>query len=146
MCIRDRIKSVKKPVIRTTKVAHEENTLNFDVFVDDESYKKGLTIVQDTFTNYRADLHGFLPDEAVSIVRECLKKWWAEELILREQKAQRLNQRIVANVKPFTIITGRGIHSVGGVSKVRKKVKYFLENNTFVFLEEPSFFIVEGKK
>lgn len=140
------IKSVKKPVIRTTKVAHEEKTLNFDVFVDDESYKKGLTIVQDTFANYRADLHGFLPDEAVSIVRECLKKWWAEELILREQKAQRLNQRIIANVKPFTIITGRGIHSVGGVSKVRKKVKNFLENNSFVFLEEPSFFIVEGKK
>lgn len=87
-----------------------------------------------------------MPYEAELIAERCLNVWWTKELALREMNGQRLNQIKAINLAPFKIITGRGLHSVGGVSKVRIKVKKFLDTCLYSYTEEASYFIVEGKK
>lgn len=129
------------------KAASSDSTvLDPASFVSDESYDNAVKICEDVFNNYTADLHGFLPHEATLITQTCLKTWWSEELALREINGHRLNQIKAVNVAPFKVITGRGLHSVGGISKVRIKVRSYLESNAYVYLEEPSFFIVQGKR
>ena len=102
--------------------------------------------LRDLFNTYKLDFHGYLPQEAESILRLALERWWNEEIMLRERNTIRLNLIEVRFVQPLIVITGRGIHSVGGVSKVRIQVKKLLENEMFVFDERPSFFTVYGKK
>jgi len=98
------------------------------------------------FENYKLDFHGLLPSQAVGILSKALRKWWNTELEERELSRKRLNLVNVCCVNPLIIITGRGIHSIGGVSKVRIQVKKFLKNNNYVFDEEPSFFTVYGRR
>ncbi|SMN18890.1 similar to Saccharomyces cerevisiae YKL090W CUE2 Protein of unknown function [Maudiozyma saulgeensis] len=98
------------------------------------------------FENYRLDFHGLLPSQAVEILSRALTKWWNAEVEERELRRKRLNLVNVCCVNPLIVITGRGIHSVGGISKVRIQVKKFLENKNYVFDEEPSFFTVYGKR
>ena len=102
--------------------------------------------LRDLFNTYKLDFHGYLPQEAVSILQIALEKWWDKEITLRERNTIKLNLIEVCCVQPLIVITGRGIHSVGGVSKVRIQVKKLLENELFVFDERPSFFTVYGKK
>lgn len=104
------------------------------------------TMIENILISNVLDFHGFFPEDAEVITAASLKKWWSKEMSARELHNQRLNQIEVLNVPRITIITGRGLHSVGGVPKVRQRIKKFLNYNNYVFTEEPSFFVVKGKR
>ncbi|SCU89715.1 LANO_0D06106g1_1 [Lachancea nothofagi CBS 11611] len=135
----------KSPVIPSDVGLHN-HLLAPNSFASDANYEKALRICETMFETYTADLHGFLPHEAVLIAQTCLKRWWDEESNLRELNAHRINLIKAQNVASFKIITGRGLHSLGGISKVRIKIKRFLEESSYAYIEEASFFIIEGKR
>lgn len=140
------LSKVNKGSVKPRRMGAEIGGLDPSCFASDENYDRALLIIDNILTMYTADLHGFLPYEAELIAERCLNVWWTKELALREMNGQRLNQIKAINLAPFKIITGRGLHSVGGVSKVRIKVKKFLDTCLYSYTEEASYFIVEGKK
>ena len=109
--------------------------------------REGTQMISRLFETYSLDFHGFLPSTAVELLKKALEIWWGEELSEREMNAKRsITNNKALYVKPLTVITGRGMHSVGGISKVRVQVKKYLTSNNYIFWEEPSFFTIEGKK
>ncbi|QLG72650.1 hypothetical protein HG535_0D03580 [Zygotorulaspora mrakii] len=115
-------------------------------FQSEEHYKIGCEMIETILIAPRLDFHGFIPEDAIQILKICLKKWWNHELLERELKAQKLSISKAFNVSAVEVVTGRGIHSVGGVSVLRKRVKMFLDRENYLYWEEPSYFIVTGKK
>lgn len=111
-----------------------------------DHYHVGAKMIQNIMTNMTIDFHGWYPEDAQLVTAECLKKWWRQELSSRELNNQRWNQIQAMNVPDITVITGRGLHSAGGVPKVRNRIKKFLIDNNYNFIEESSLFIVNGKK
>ncbi|EJS42974.1 cue2p [Saccharomyces arboricola H-6] len=124
------------------------NNLPKSHFQNEEVHKEATSIMNNLFQTYRLDFHGFLPSEALSILKLALNKWWSKEVTERELNSHNINAygSKVQFVSPLVVVTGRGIHSVGGISKVRLQVKNFLEKNHYIFWEEPSFFRIDGKK
>ncbi|QEU59420.1 Cue2 [Kluyveromyces lactis] len=137
--------------IRVTKVNQRTVTtssvrINESQFRNPEHYKAGLKMIENIMTSPKLDFHGWFPEDAHLVTSECLKRWWKQELSSRELNNQRLNQIQVMNVPNITIITGRGLHSVGGIPKVRKRIQKFLTENNYNYIEESSLFVVNGKK
>lgn len=97
-------------------------------------------------TNPRLDFHGFLCSDAIQVLQKCLEKWWKYELDQRELNNQKLSMSEVVNVDPLHVITGRGIHSDNGLSKLKTQVRRFLERNQFKYVEDTAYFVVIGKK
>lgn len=128
---------------RTTACSSQDGPLKLQ---NDENYEKGLRMIDNLFEAPRLDFHGFVPKDAIDVLRICLVKWWKEELSKREINRHKLSISRVLNVSPLEVVTGRGIHSVGGVSTLKIKVRRFLNDNNYLFSEEPAYFIVEGKK
>ncbi|CCK68332.1 Cue2p KNAG_0A06770 [Huiozyma naganishii CBS 8797] len=98
------------------------------------------------FTAFKLDFHGYQPQTAVSVLRVALRRWWDAEIEERELHAKRLHATNVMYMEKLTVVTGRGIHSINGKSKVKIQVKRFLQENAYVFWEEQSYFLVIGKK
>ncbi|SCV01434.1 LAME_0G16204g1_1 [Lachancea meyersii CBS 8951] len=115
-------------------------------FTSADNYNQALQVFENVFRTHTADLHGFLPQEAAKLAQMCLSNWWDNETSLREMNAHRPNLIKAQNIAPLKIITGRGLHSLGGVSKVRIKIKKLLDSNNYVYTEEPSYFIIEGRR
>ncbi|CAI4598588.1 unnamed protein product [Saccharomyces cerevisiae] len=115
---------------------------------DKETPEGAVPVINNLFQTYRLDFHGFLPSEAVSTLKLALNKWWSKEVAERELNSHNINSygSKVQFVSPLIVVTGRGIHSIGGISKVRLQVKSFLEKNHYIFWEESSYFRIEGKK
>lgn len=120
--------------------------LNEGSFQNNEQYKAGKKMIEGILSITRLDFHGFLPNNAVQILKICLKIWWHEELVERELNSQKLSITNVIHVSPLEVVTGRGIHSVGGVSILKKRVKKFLDENNYAYWEEPSYFTIMGRK
>ncbi|KAL6947152.1 hypothetical protein ACO0QE_002024 [Hanseniaspora vineae] len=117
-----------------------------NMFFSRENYQKSVQYMDRIFQDYRADFHGFRPEEATRVSSILLSTWWNEEVLGREMNNVKKEHSKVFCVSPYVIVTGRGIHSVGGVSKVRKAVKKLLDNQNYVYNEEASYFEVIGKK
>ncbi|CEP60905.1 Cue2p LALA0_S02e02344g [Lachancea lanzarotensis] len=117
-----------------------------DAFTSDDSYNQALQIFESIFQTHTADLHGFYPQEARQIAQKCLTAWWNHETGLREMNTHRPNLIKALNIAPLKIITGRGIHSRGGISKVKIQIKKLLDGEDYVYTEEPSYFIVDGRR
>jgi len=92
------------------------------------------------------DLHGFQVQNARETVEIALKDWWSDELQAREQHGNSGRGYKAREVDPLKIITGRGIHSEGGFSKVRASVKKWLNNSEYHSHEETAGFVVTGLK
>lgn len=90
------------------------------------------------------DVH-FLPVEnALSATKRTLAEWWSEELNLRETNGIKQSHNC-SLVDPIKVLTGRGIHSKGGVSRIKVAVRKLLEG-TYNYEEESSYFLVYGKR
>ncbi|GCF00405.1 hypothetical protein ZYGM_001577 [Zygosaccharomyces mellis] len=115
--------------------------------LQDDSYTPiARSMWSNVLVNTRLDFHGFLCSDAIQVLQKCLEKWWKYELDQRELNNQKLFMTQVANVDPLRVITGRGIHSDNGVSKLKNQVRRFLERNQFKYLEETAYFVIIGKK
>ncbi|AMD18917.1 HBR016Cp [Eremothecium sinecaudum] len=116
------------------------------VFSSAEIYESSKKSYDNLFTLNRVDLHGFSTDDADLFVKLCLEKWWSEEIRLRELNCKKLALTTAIYVQPITFITGKGMHSKGGIPRVRKRVQQLLDKYNYVYNEEQSFFIVTGKR
>lgn len=122
------------------------NELDPCAFQNEKHFEIGCHMIRNIFSISRLDFHGFVPNDAIQVLQACLEKWWKHELREREMKSQNLYISKVANVNPLEIVTGRGLHSVGGISRLKISVKKFLNDRNYLYWEEPSYFIIEGKK
>lgn len=93
------------------------------------------------------DLHNLTVPTALKATGLALRDWWKDELDQRhvDGKLTRFGWK-VQFVSPFNLITGRGIHSEGGKSKIRIAVKNYLTRNNYVFEEYSGRFEIEGKR
>ncbi|KAG8987882.1 hypothetical protein FRB90_003076 [Tulasnella sp. 427] len=80
------------------------------------------------------DLHGTNTQEALTIARQAVEDWWSE---YGRQDGN-------GPTKYFSIITGRGNHSRGGVGVIGPAVKTFLETEGWRFTQRPGTFVVTG--
>lgn len=93
------------------------------------------------------DLHGFTVGVASTITRLALNIWWAKERQCREEQGQLHKYGLQAVfVSPLSVITGRGLHSAGGVPVVRMAVQRLLKMGNYVYDERVGAFVVEGKR
>ncbi|KAI5960017.1 hypothetical protein KGF57_001961 [Candida theae] len=95
--------------------------------------------------NSRIDLHGKTALEALALTRKVLDAWWREEVDQRIENGK-LNSygNTAVFVNNLLLITGRGIHSVNGVSIIRRYVKEYLVRNRYIFEEGVGNFEVTG--
>ncbi|GEQ67182.1 hypothetical protein JCM33374_g846 [Metschnikowia sp. JCM 33374] len=93
------------------------------------------------------DLHGCTVVESVNIVKEAVSAWWKEEKDARmvEGHIDRYGAR-AEFVDPLRIITGRGIHSAGGASKIRVSVIRLLSQEGYLIDEYVGSVAVYGRK
>lgn len=126
-----------------SKKSNEESGLTLE---DDSYAPRAHNMLSNVLTNTRLDFHGFLCPDAIQVLLRCLNKWWKYELDQRELNNQKLSMSQVVNVEPLQVVTGRGIHSDNGVSKLKMQVRKFLEKNQYKYTEETSYFVVIGKK
>lgn len=72
--------------------------------------------------------------------------WWSDELYHRENNGGKLHLTKANHVGPLKVITGRGIHSAGGIPKVKNAVIRYLDTHKYLYDDNASAFIVKGKK
>lgn len=95
----------------------------------------------------KVDLHGKTALEALTLTRKVLDAWWQEEIEQRiEHGKLNLYGSLAVFVDNLLIITGRGIHSVNGISIVRRYVKDYLVRNRYVFDERVGNFEIKGMR
>ncbi|KAF4990147.1 hypothetical protein FGRMN_8675 [Fusarium graminum] len=83
------------------------------------------------------DLHGVYVQDGVRIARQRVQSWWIGLGEFRSDKARQ---------QPFTVITGLGRHSAGGVSQLRQAVAAALLQDGWKMQVETGRFIVKGKR
>lgn len=139
--------------IRTTSVksnsarTNNNDTIRSNLVVQGrENSRAAQDMLSNFFVDYKLDFHGFLPQEARKITDLCLTKWWNREMEEREMNKGKMSLTATQFMHPVTIVTGRGIHSSGGFSKVRASILNYLQQNNYVFDENPSYFVVTGRK
>lgn len=64
------------------------------------------------------DLHGLTKQESFSVIEKCLNTWWSQP-----------SSSNGGGLQPFSIITGAGRHSRGGVSILKPAIKKWLDHN-----------------
>lgn len=93
-------------------------------------------LVNEQSSSVHIDLHGVPVADGVRIALERTQLWWAN---LGEDRAKRAREG-------FTVITGLGTHSVGGVSRLRQEVGAALKREGWRTRTETGQFIVTGKQ
>lgn len=93
------------------------------------------------------DLHGLLVPQAMSQTSSALSDWWKTEQTARIQDGRLHQYGATARfVDPLKVVTGRGLHSEGGVSKIKKGVRGYLERNGYLYEEESWGYVVHGRR
>ncbi|PHH65988.1 hypothetical protein CDD81_936 [Ophiocordyceps australis] len=94
-------------------------------------------LVEQQSTDDSIDLHGVLVHDGVRIALQRTRKWWQE---LGEFRTR------IAKEHGFTVITGLGRHSSGGVSQLRKAVAAALLQEGWKLHVETGRFVVTGRR
>jgi hypothetical protein len=94
-------------------------------------------LVDKQSTSTSIDLHGVNVQSGVSIARERVQSWWDGLGEFRSDKARQ---------QPFTVITGLGRHSAGGVSKLRQAVASALLQDGWKIQVETGRFLIKGRR
>lgn len=104
--------------------AHELTSVAADILVDERS------------TRDSCDLHGVSVPDGVRIARRKVWAWWRA---LGEFPVR------AAREEPYSVITGLGRHSVGGVSRLRRAVAPALLEDGWRYQVETGKFVVYGR-
>ncbi|KAG6028212.1 hypothetical protein E4U19_001616 [Claviceps sp. Clav32 group G5] len=97
-----------------------------DLLVDEQSTRRSI------------DLHGVLVHDGVRIARQKVQDWWQGLGEMRAKKAREQGG--------FTVITGLGRHSAGGVSQLRQCVAAALLQDGWKVSVETGKFVVLGRR
>lgn len=95
---------------------------------------------------FKIDLHTLTVQNAMQALNSCLNYWWGQEMHLRNLENTKFEFTGLRHVDPFVIVTGRGLHSAGGIPKVKNATVGFLRQNGFKFEENTSIITVLGKR
>ncbi|KAG5920491.1 hypothetical protein E4U53_003915 [Claviceps sorghi] len=95
-------------------------------------------LVDQQSTRDSIDLHGVLVRDGVRIARQRAQEWWQG---LGEMRASKARER-----GGFTVITGLGRHSAGGVSQLRQAVAAALLQDGWKLSIETGKFIITGRR
>ncbi|ODV81442.1 uncharacterized protein CANTADRAFT_43891 [Suhomyces tanzawaensis NRRL Y-17324] len=93
------------------------------------------------------DLHGLKVTTAILVTQKALISWWSKEISAREYEGnlRRYGSKAVFE-GPARIITGRGLHSVGGIPVIKMGIKNYLTKNRYVYEELVGSYVVLGKR
>ncbi|KAJ2896890.1 hypothetical protein MKZ38_005111 [Zalerion maritima] len=102
-------------------------------------------IAATSHTENSIDLHGLRVAEAVRIAKRAAEEWWTG-LNSHQGIETRGKTRLARDLGGFRIITGRGIHSEGGRSKLRPAVLAVLLQDGWNVQSSTGAFVVNGKR
>lgn len=92
------------------------------------------------------DLHGYTVGEALSLANKTARAWWLEEQRLQlEEGLMHKSGSKASHLEYLVIVTGRGLHSVGG-PKIKCSVLRLLTQQGYIVEEDIGRLIVMGKK
>ncbi|KAH7312194.1 hypothetical protein B0I35DRAFT_480673 [Stachybotrys elegans] len=94
-------------------------------------------LVEQQSTSRSIDLHGVYVHDGVRIARQKVQEWWQS---LGEYRTRE------ARTQPFTVVTGLGRHSAGGVSQLRQAVAAALLQDGWRMQIETGRFVVNGRR
>ncbi|EEU40521.1 uncharacterized protein NECHADRAFT_32522 [Fusarium vanettenii 77-13-4] len=94
-------------------------------------------LVEEQSTASSIDLHGVYVQDGVRIARQRTQAWWSALGEFRSEKARQ---------QPFTVITGLGRHSAGGVSQLRQAVAAALLQDGWKMQVETGRFVIKGRR
>ena len=94
-------------------------------------------LVNRTATERQIDLHGLTVQDGVRIARQRVQSWWQSLGEFRSQRAKEAG---------YTIVTGLGRHSVGGVSQMRRAVAAALLQDGWKLEIETGRYVVIGRR
>lgn len=94
-------------------------------------------LVEKQSTASSIDLHGVYVQDGVRIARQRTQAWWSGLGEFRSEKARQ---------QPFTVITGLGRHSAGGVSQLRQAVAAALLQDGWKMQVETGRFVIKGRR
>ncbi|RSM05836.1 hypothetical protein CDV31_009412 [Fusarium ambrosium] len=94
-------------------------------------------LVEKQSTASSIDLHGVYVQDGVRIARQRTQDWWSNLGEFRSEKARQ---------RPFTVITGLGRHSAGGVSQLRQAVAAALLQDGWKMQVETGRFVIKGRR
>lgn len=114
--------------------------------LNDEDYFAMKERIESFYNTANLDLHRLSVRSALSATLTCLEVWWQEELSLRdyEGKYHKYSSR-AQFTSPMLIVTGRGIHSIGGVSRIRQTVLSTLNKLGYIYNENVGSFEIIGR-
>ncbi|KAJ4315742.1 hypothetical protein N0V84_008215 [Fusarium piperis] len=95
-------------------------------------------LVEKQSTASSIDLHGVYVQDGVRIARQRTQAWWSGLGEFRTSEK--------ARQQPFTVITGLGRHSAGGVSQLRQAVAAALLQDGWKMQVETGRFVINGRR
>ncbi|QPG72981.1 hypothetical protein FOA43_000285 [Brettanomyces nanus] len=132
-----------KPIYAST--ASEKYREAFNSLQSGQAREIRAKVEQSKQTN-QIDLHGLLVDSALQCCKEAVSSWWQDEINARVIHGDSLRPEKAVHVEYFRVVTGRGMHSAGGVPRIKHSVRKYLTRSHYIFEEESSALIVRGKR
>lgn len=141
----------KSPQSLNTNVPHwKGKTDSVQSLANVQNLVKDHNRLEDPFNQvgYSAylDLHGYTVGEALALANETASAWWREEQRMQiENGLMRKTGARAKYVENLVIVTGRGLHSVGG-PKIKGSVLRLLTQQGYIIEEDVGSLVVMGKK
>ncbi|OUM53519.1 hypothetical protein BVG19_g2811 [[Candida] boidinii] len=124
-----------KKVFNLAKEKFEKNQINKMQKIENEGIRTNVI-----------DLHELTVSQARSLCEKFVNDWWNEELRERELNGNSSKISKTIYLQPITIATGRGLHSAGGIPKIRIAIAKYLDSAGYRYTETGSTIIVSGKR
>lgn len=97
-------------------------------------------------TSHCIDFHDLTVQNAMTALEQVLTYWWDLEMHNRNISNTKFELVNVQHVPPFKIVTGRGLHSSGGIPKIKNATIKYLQLHKYKFEENASSIQVTGKR
>ncbi|KAK7414622.1 hypothetical protein QQX98_006559 [Neonectria punicea] len=130
-------RGTSSPLYRQAAVVYHDLARENGRLAQQASSTSADLLVEQQSTANSIDLHGVYVQDGVRIARQKVQAWWSGLGEFRTEKARQHN---------FTVITGLGRHSAGGVSQLRQAVAAALLQDGWKMQVETGRFVVKGRR
>ncbi|KAL1838913.1 hypothetical protein VTJ49DRAFT_2077 [Mycothermus thermophilus] len=125
------------PLGRQAAVVYTERARSERALLAAQASRDAEALVERQSSATHIDLHGVFVMDGVRITRRKLWGWW--------NGLDGENRKVLARQEGFTVVTGIGRHSEGGVSRMRQAVGAYLRNDGWRFEVLTGRFLVTGR-